>query len=108
MSQTEVKVEYWRWPEYRSTVPNVSWNNAKAITAGVDIGSVGSKAAVLVDGELYAYASMRTGSNSPMSAQNAMTWALDSTGMTLEDIHYTVGTGYGRVNDLLQIKQLLK
>ncbi len=52
----------------------------------------------MVDGELFAYASMRTGYNSPESATNAMNWALEGTGMKLEDIKYTVGTGYGRVN----------
>jgi bzd-type benzoyl-CoA reductase Q subunit len=33
-----------------------------------------------------------------MSAQNAMNWALENTGLTLEQINFTVGTGYGRVN----------
>lgn len=52
----------------------------------------------MCDGELFAFASMRTGSDSPNSALNAMQWALEGTGMALEDIHYKVGTGYGRVN----------
>ena len=98
MSQTEVKTEYWRWPEYRNTAPNVNWNNAKAITAGVDIGSVGSKAAVLVDGELYAYAAMRTGGVSEATAIKVIDWALEGTGMELGKLNYVVGTGYGRVN----------
>jgi benzoyl-CoA reductase subunit A len=41
---------------------------------------------------------MRTGSDSPDSARNAINWAMEGTGLTLDDIHYTVGTGYGRVN----------
>jgi bzd-type benzoyl-CoA reductase Q subunit len=98
MSQQEVKVEYWRWPEYRNTVPNVNWSNAKAITAGVDIGSVGSKAAVLVDGELYAFAAMRTGGVSEETAVKAITWALEGTGLEIGKLNYVVGTGYGRVN----------
>jgi bzd-type benzoyl-CoA reductase Q subunit len=52
----------------------------------------------MVDGKLYAYSNMRTGSDSPKSAQNAMDWALEGTGMTQDDVHYVVGTGYGRVN----------
>ena len=52
----------------------------------------------MVDGKLFAYSNMRTGSNSPDSAVDAMDWALKDTGMTLEDINYVVGTGYGRVN----------
>jgi len=98
MSQQEVKVEYWRWPEYRNTVPNLNWSNAKSITAGVDIGSVGSKAAVLVDGELYAFAAMRTGGVSEVTAVKAITWALEGTGLEIGKLNYVVGTGYGRVN----------
>ena len=98
MSQTEVKTEYWRWPEYRNTAPNVNWNNAKAITAGVDIGSVGSKAAVLVDGELYACAAMRTGGVSEATAAKVIDWALEGTGLEIGKLNYIVGTGYGRVN----------
>ncbi len=92
------KKEFWRWPEYRRTVPDVDWRSGDIITAGVDIGSVSSKTAIMVDGELYAYAIMRTGSSSPDSAIKVTNWALEGTGMKLEDIHYVVGTGYGRVN----------
>jgi bzd-type benzoyl-CoA reductase Q subunit len=52
----------------------------------------------MADGVLYALASMRTGSNSPDSARNAMDWAMEDTGLTLDSLHYAVGTGYGRVN----------
>jgi len=99
MAQTEAKMqEYWRWPEYRQTVSNVNWSNARAITAGVDIGSVGSKAAVLVDGELYAYAAMRTGGVSETTAVKVTSWALEGTGLEMGKLNYVVGTGYGRVN----------
>jgi len=99
MTQTEEKAqEYWRWPEYRQTVANMEYGNTKAITAGVDIGSVGSKAAVLVDGELYAYAAMRTGGVSEATAVKVISWALEGTGLEIGKLHYVVGTGYGRVN----------
>lgn len=98
MAQAELKTEYWRWPEYRMTVPERDWHNANAITAGVDIGSVGSKAAVLVDGELYAYAVSRTGGVSEETAINVTSWALEGTGLEIGKLHYVVGTGYGRVN----------
>jgi bzd-type benzoyl-CoA reductase Q subunit len=94
----EERPEYWRWPESRWTNPDVDWKAGDIITAGVDVGSVSSQAAIMVDGQLFAYSNMRTGSNSPDSATNAMDWALKDTGMTLDDIHYVVGTGYGRVN----------
>ena len=90
--------EYWRWKEYNWTNEEIDWKAGSIISAGVDVGSVSSQAVVLVDGELFTFSSMRTGSNSPKSAENAMKWALDNTGMKLEDIHYSIGTGYGRVN----------
>lgn len=90
--------EYWRWQEYHRVMPNKSWKSKDVITAGVDVGSVGSKAAVMIDGEMYAWAITRTGSNSPDSAKKAMAMVLDGTGLKQSDIKYTVGTGYGRVN----------
>ncbi len=90
--------EYWRWKEYNWKNDNIDWRTGSILSAGVDVGSVSSQAVVMVDGELYAYSNMRTGSDSPMSATNAMNWALENTGVTLDDLHYVVGTGYGRVN----------
>jgi len=98
MSNVESEKEYWRWTESRYTNPDVSWENGDIISAGVDVGSVSTQAVIMVDGEIYCYASMRTGSNSPESANNAMDWALEGTDLTLDKIQYTVGTGYGRVN----------
>ena len=90
--------EYWRWKEYAWKSPELNWEDFEIITAGVDIGSVSSQAVVMGDGELFAYSNMRTGSDSPDSARNAMNWALKDTGMSLDKIRYVVGTGYGRVN----------
>jgi len=97
---SEERKEYWRWPEYRWVNPDIDWTKGKVITAGVDVGSVSSKAAILVDGELYAYDYMRTGASSRDSAIKALSWLLEATEprMKLENIHYIVGTGYGRVN----------
>lgn len=92
------KKEFWRWKEYNWRDDKIDWRKANIISAGVDVGSVSSQAVVMCDGTLYCYSNMRTGSNSPDSAVNAMNWALEGTGMKTEDIHYTVGTGYGRVN----------
>jgi bzd-type benzoyl-CoA reductase Q subunit len=95
---TTQQVEYWRWTETRYTNPAVDWTKASVITAGCDVGSVSSKAAILADNEIFAYSLMRTGSDSPDSAQNAVDRMLEGTGMTLKDIQFLVGTGYGRVN----------
>ena len=94
----EEKKEYWRWLESRWTNPDIDWKNGNIISAGVDIGSVSSQAVIMVDGELYAFSNMRTGSDSPDSARNAMNRALEGTGMKQDDLHYCIGTGYGRVN----------
>jgi len=90
--------EFWRWTEYNWRDKSKDGQQADVITGGVDVGSVSSQAVIMLDGELYAYSNMRTGSDSPDSARKAMSWALEDTGLTLDDIHHVVGTGYGRVN----------
>ena len=66
MTQVETKqAEYWRWTESNWHDPSVDPKAGGIITCGVDVGSVSSQCVVLVDGNLYAYANMRTGSNSP-------------------------------------------
>jgi len=90
--------EFWRWQEYHRIVPNKKWTSKDIITAGVDVGSVGSKAAIMVNGEAYSWVITRTGSNSPESATKALNWALQDTGLKVSDLKYIVGTGYGRVN----------
>lgn len=90
--------EFWRWTEYNWLDENKNWRDAEIISAGVDVGSVSSQAVLILDGALYAYNNVRTGSNSPDSALKAMEGAIKNTGMTIEDINFIVGTGYGRVN----------
>jgi bzd-type benzoyl-CoA reductase Q subunit len=98
MAEETTSKEYWRWTESNWHDPDMDWKDGEIVSAGIDVGSVSSQAVILVDGKLYAYSNMRTGSDSPKSAQNAMTWALEGTDMTLDDVDYVVGTGYGRVN----------
>jgi bzd-type benzoyl-CoA reductase Q subunit len=98
MSEAQKGTEYWRWTELRWTSQTVDWRNGAVISAGVDVGSVSTQAVIMVDGQLYCFSSMRTGSNSPESANNAMKWALEGTGLTLDKIQAIIGTGYGRVN----------
>ena len=95
---SEEKTEYWRWSETSWVDPDMRWKDARIITMGVDVGSVSSQAVVCLDGGLYAYSSVRTGSNSPESAKAATQGVFELTGLRIEDIQYTVGTGYGRVN----------
>ncbi|OGI69026.1 MAG: benzoyl-CoA reductase, bzd-type, subunit Q [Candidatus Muproteobacteria bacterium RBG_16_60_9] len=97
-TQSGEKKEYWRWEESTWVDEAKNWRDAKFVTAGIDVGSVSSQAVVVCDGELYGYSSMRTGNNSPDSAHNAINAVMQKCGMTLENIHFVVGTGYGRVN----------
>jgi len=98
MEKKKEKVDYWRWLEYRSVMPGRDWKKADVITAGVDVGSVGSKSVIMADGEIYSWSVMRTGSNSSDSAKKVLGWAMEGTGLELTDFNYIVGTGYGRVN----------
>ncbi|GAB4294015.1 MAG: acyl-CoA dehydratase activase [Myxococcota bacterium] len=94
----EKRQEFWRWTESNWKNPDIKWEDAKIITVGIDVGSVSSQAVIVADGEIFAYSNMRTGSDSPESANNALKYALDGTGMPQSRIDYAVGTGYGRVN----------
>ena len=106
MAQDQKGSEYWRWTESRWTNPNIDWKDGQIISGGVDVGSVSTQAVVMVDGKLYCYSNMRTGSDSPESANKAMDWALEGTGLKTGDINATVGTGYGRVNVPLATKAI--
>jgi bzd-type benzoyl-CoA reductase Q subunit len=94
----EQRQEYWRWSEKAWCSPELDWHNVTAVTAGVDVGSVSSQAVLLGDGKLLAFYSTRTGSSSPDSAICSFKGAAEPLGITLDDIAYAVGTGYGRVN----------
>lgn len=92
------KQEFWRWSELNWKHPAIDWKEAKYITVGIDVGSVSSQAVIMADGEIFAYGNMRTGSDSPSSARNALRFALEATDMPEDRMDYCVGTGYGRVN----------
>ena len=94
----EKKQEFWRWTESNWKNPDIDWKNAKFVTVGIDVGSVSSQACIMADGKIFAYANMRTGSDSPNSARNALNYALEATDMPEDRMDYCVGTGYGRVN----------
>ena len=94
----EKEQEFWRWTESNWRNPDLKWEDAKFITVGIDVGSVSSQACIMADGQICAYANMRTGSDSPKSARNALNFALETTDMPEGRMDYCVGTGYGRVN----------
>ena len=91
--------QFWKWPEYRHTDPEKDWTTASIITAGIDIGSVGSKVAIMLDGELYAYSVMRTGGVSEATSVKATEWALKETGEKLKAANIDVTYIYGSTCD---------
>jgi len=91
-------VEYWKWPEEEGVSTGVDCKKAAVIAAGVDIGAVSSKAAIMCDGELAAYSIIRTEADSKASAQKALDKALKAAGLEIGGVHKIVSTGYGRSN----------
>jgi predicted CoA-substrate-specific enzyme activase len=67
------------------------------IVAGCDVGSLTGKAIILKDGKILATSIVPTTPKPEKTAQNAMEKALQDGNLSLEDISYIVGTGYGRV-----------
>jgi bzd-type benzoyl-CoA reductase Q subunit len=94
----EQKQESWRWAESNWKNPDFNWKDAKFVTVGIDVGSVSSQSVIMTDGQIFAYGNMRTGSDSPNSARNALKFALEATDMPEDRMDCCIGTGYGRVN----------
>ena len=67
------------------------------ITAGVDVGSTHTKAAVLGrDGELLAVAIRKTGFKLDEAARDVLDMALGEAGVASSDVEYVGSTGFGR------------
>ncbi len=66
------------------------------IVAGCDIGSLTAKAVVMQNGMILAEAVIRATTKPAESAEMVMAMALEKAGLTMKDIGYVVGTGYGR------------
>ncbi len=77
--------------------PDINFKEAQFITAGIDVGSVNSKACIMADGQIYAYSNMRSDYHSQDSAQKALDFTLENTNLTIDSLDYIIGTGYGRV-----------
>lgn len=68
------------------------------ITAGIDIGSITAKAAVLEDGNILGSKVIHTGYNSSLAGKKVIQELLDEIGITMDDLEAVVSTGYGRNN----------
>jgi predicted CoA-substrate-specific enzyme activase len=67
------------------------------IVAGIDIGSRAAKAAIMKDGSLLSSVITDTGPESARTSYQTIEKVLEGTRLTLDDVQYTVATGYGRV-----------
>jgi len=66
------------------------------IVAGIDIGSVATKALVLVGGEVAARAVTRTGADPARAAEDVLARALAQAGLAGAEVERKVTTGFGR------------
>jgi (R)-2-hydroxyacyl-CoA dehydratese activating ATPase len=66
------------------------------IVAGCDMGSLTTKAVILNNTMVIGHALIRSSSNSEQCASEVMDRALQTAGLTMKDIAFCVGTGYGR------------
>jgi len=66
------------------------------IVAGVDIGSVTTKAVILENEKMLSRAISPTGANPKIVAEEVFKKALDHANLSRQDIGYIVSTGYGR------------
>lgn len=91
-------VDYGAWPESCWHNPELCWRASKKITAGIDVGTTSAQAAVMCDGRLLAYSSIRVGADFKAAAEAALSLALSETEMRREDITSVCGTGFGKKN----------
>jgi len=66
--------------------------------AGIDIGSAFSKAVILAKNEIVSYAVIASRGNYKRAAEDVAGEALAKAGLSLQDVDYTVSTGYGAAN----------
>jgi len=71
-------------------------NDSRMITAGVDIGSVATKAVLVCDGAVLARSLVRSGAEPGAAARTALDGALAEAGVDRSAVGRVVATGYGR------------
>jgi benzoyl-CoA reductase subunit A len=76
---------------------DMAWKEAKAITAGIDVGSVSTQAVILGDNTILSYSNIISGGDSASASWQAMKIALEKIRMPFNTVQYVVSTGYGRV-----------
>ncbi|MEJ5375102.1 MAG: acyl-CoA dehydratase activase [bacterium] len=67
------------------------------ILCGIDVGSLSGEAVLMQGNQLVGYSIVRTSHDSVGTARQALDEVLNRTGLSFDQIDYTVATGYGRV-----------
>jgi (R)-2-hydroxyacyl-CoA dehydratese activating ATPase len=73
-------------------------SSEKLCFAGLDVGSLSSKAVLMEGGNIIASCAIPTGANPRLAGDRVFEIALAAVGRRKADVSYIVGTGYGRVN----------
>jgi predicted CoA-substrate-specific enzyme activase len=68
------------------------------ITAGIDIGSLSTKAVIMKDNNIFSWGIVPTGTDGTKAAKKVTNSILNDKGLSLKDLQYIVSTGYGRAN----------
>lgn len=76
--------------------PKIKFNESRKAVIGIDIGSRTAKAVLIKDGDMFS-AKVGTGFNMQDTADELIVELLKQSNISLDDIDYIVGTGYGRV-----------
>lgn len=90
--------EYWKWPISSWAAKDAGWKAEGPLTAGIDVGTTSTQAAVLSGERLLGYANIRTGADFGKAAKDALALATDGTGIKPGDIAMIAGTGFGKKN----------
>jgi len=101
-----MNLDFGKWPESFWKSDQTDRMRPEKITAGLDVGTTSTQAAVVCDGELFAYASIHTGADFKLAAKSALQKALELTGMTPGDISAVAATGFGAGNAEGAVKRL--
>ncbi len=66
------------------------------IVAGCDVGSLTAKAVIMEEGNILAWEILRAGTKPALSAREVMDKTLEKASLSMDQIAWCVGTGYGR------------
>ena len=98
--------EYWKWPESSWVSKEIDWRNSGSVTAGVDVGTTSTQAAVFCGGTLAGYSNIHTGIDFKKAASDAIAKATEGSGIAPGDISAITGTGFGKKNITFATKTL--